>query len=148
MRRARGFTQVELGIAIVVLAVGILGVFASFAYGVNSVRYGGRVTEASNYARQLVELVRTRNLPFAGACPPASTSGYNDPAGTRRDLNAAPFANDLPANTGFTRQIRIERVSNDPADYRYEIARITVTVYWYEKSKEKKVEVTALHRRP
>ena len=151
-RRSRGFSQVEVLVAVFVLSVGILGVFGAFAYGMDSANHSARLSEAVGYARQLIELVRSRNLPFQGSLPPASNSGLYDTLTTDwaslKDLNAAPFAVDLPANTGFKRRIRVTRLSADSTSYQYEIAEIRVAVFWREKNRQRQVEFVAHHRKP
>lgn len=151
-RSCGGFSQVELAVAILVLAVGILGVFASFAYGMQSTSHSARVSEAVGHARQLVEVIRSRNMPFQTPLPPPVSSGLADPQTSEwsrlKELNAPPFANDLPANSGFRRRVRVHRVSTDPTDYRYEIAEIQVTLFWREKDRQRQVEMTAAHRQP
>lgn len=148
----RGFSQVEVLIAVFVLSVGILGVLGAFAYGMEASNHSARLSEAVGYARQLVELVRSRNLPFQGSLPPAASSGLNDASSTTwsslKELHAAPFAVDLPPNTGFRRLIQVSRVSNTVTDYRYDIARIRVVVFWREKNRQKQFELVAEHRKP
>ncbi len=156
--RAGGFSQVELLIAVAVLAVGILGVFASFAFGLQSTRFSGQMSQAIAWNRQLIEMIRVRNLAFSPDIPP-SGSGLNDPALTSgvdpeatfrslRDLNAPPFLNDLPLGTGFKRRIQIRRLSPDANDYHNRIAEITVTVYWMDGGRLREVTLKALHRQP
>ncbi len=158
--RPGGFSQVELAVAVVVLAVGILGVVASFTFGLQSTRFSGQMSRALAWNRQLIEMIRVRNLAFTPDIPP-STSGLNDgPApstGTDearfrnlRDLNDAPFLNDLPLGTGFKRRIQIRRLgSTSAADkYRQRIAEITVTVYWMDNGRLREVTMKALHRQP
>ncbi len=156
--RPGGFSQVELAIAIVVLAVGILGVFASFAFGLQSTRFSGQMGRAIAWNRQLIEMIRVRNLAFTPGLP-TSASGLNDPplaqagdAQTRflslNELNAPPFLNDLPLGTGFRRRIQIRRLSDDPGHHRYRIAEILVTVYWMDGGRLREVTLKALHRQP
>lgn len=151
-KRSGGFSQVEVLVAVFVLSVGILGVFGAFAYGMDSANHSARLSEAVGYARQLIELVRSRNLPFQGSLPPASNSGLYDTLttswGSLAELNAAPFALDLPANTGFKRRIRVTRLSSDSSSYQYEIAEIRVAVFWREKNRQRQVEFVAHHRKP
>jgi len=136
----------------VVLAVGILGVFASFAFGIQSTRFSGRMTQAVTWNRQVLELIRVRNLPFTGPLPPPEESGLNDPPNQSFDqlpnLNDAPFVNDLPLGTGFKRSIQVRRLSNDLTDYRYTVAEITVTIFWTENGRLRNVSMKALHRQP
>ncbi len=151
-RRPGGFTQIEIAIAVVVLAVGILGVFASFAFAIQSTRFSGRMTQAVTWNRQVLELIRVRNLPFTVPLPPPEESGLNDPPNQPfeklPDLNAAPFLNDLPLGTGFKRSIQVRRLSNNVADYRYTVAEITVTIFWMENGRPRNVSMKALHRQP
>lgn len=151
--RRAGFTQIEIAFAVVVLTVGIMGVFASFAFGIQASRQGGRMTQAVSWNRQIVEMIRVRNLPFTVATLPApALSGLNDavdmPFKERNDLNAPPFSNDLPAGTGFKRSIQMRRLSTDASDYRYTIAEITSTLHWMENGRPRKVTLRALHRQP
>ncbi len=72
-RRPGGFTQIEIAIAAVVLAVGILGVFASFAFAIQSTRFSGRMTQAVTWNRQVLELIRSATSPSPSPClPPRS----------------------------------------------------------------------------
>lgn len=150
--RRAGFTQIEIAFAVVVLTVGIMGVFASFAFGIQASRQGGRMTQAVSWNRQIVEMIRVRNLPFTVTLPPARSTGLNDPTdlawAEMTELNAAPFANDLPAGSGFKRSIQIRRMSSDTSDYRHTIAEITSTLHWMENGRPRKVTLRALHRQP
>ena len=136
----------------VVLTVGILGVFASFAFGIQSTRFSGRMSQAVTWNRQILELIRVRNLPFTVTLPPPQDSGLNDPPNQPfeelPDLNASPFLNDLPLGTGFKRSIQVRRLSNDATDYRYTVAEITVTIHWLENGRPRNVSMKALHRQP
>lgn len=156
--RPGGFSQVELAIAIVVLAVGILGVFASFAFGLQSTRFSGQMSRAIAWNRQVIEMIRVRNLAFTPDLP-TSASGLNDPplpeVGSAeakflslRELNAPPFLNDLPLGTGFRRRIQIRRLSDDPGNYHHRIVQILVTVYWMDNGRLREVTLKALHRQP
>jgi len=153
-QREGGFSQVELAVAIAVLAIGILGVFASFAYGLHSTNHSARLSEAVNYSRQLVELIRVRNLPFLyDSLPPPSTSGLNDTDKTSWEqlspLEAAPFTHDIPPHTGFRRRILVGRVpGSGGSDYRSNLAEIRVSVQWMEKDQVREVEMVGHHRRP
>jgi len=136
LRNNRGASLAELMIALGVLAVGILGVFQVFADGVRGEAQADRVTSAIMYDRQLITLIRTRNLAFGGIASDASTD--------RRALNEAPFANDLPADSGFTRNIQLQQF--EPSGYPSSLRRIIVTVYWSDRGTERKVELQTVQR--
>lgn len=142
-------SQIEILVALGVLAVGILGVCSVFAFGTRAAGQGARITDATARCRQIVDLMRARNLPFGWtpSLPPGS-SGLNDAEASRRDLAAPPFSADLPSDTGFTRNIKVEWVSQTAGDYRNILTRITVGVYWFDHGSERKVVLQALHRQP
>lgn len=141
----RGFSLLEVLFAILVLAVGILAVSSAMGYGLRGGNQGARITEATGYARRLIDEVRTRDLPFV--------TPINDAPSARVALNAAPFggASALPANTNMTRNISMSLLkaakTGAPDDYKADLAEITVRVYWWEKHAEKFVELKAVHRR-
>jgi len=151
-RRPRGFSQVEVALAVVVLSVGLLGVFASFAYGLRSSKSSARLTEATNYGRQMIEIIRSRNLPFARGMPPPPEFALNDPPGLPLEalpnLEAPPYANDFPPNTGFRRHVQVFREVSAASDYRYDVAEIRVRILWKEGDRTRQVEMTAHHRQP
>ncbi len=141
-----------MALAVVVLSVGLLGVFASFAYGMRSSKSSARLTEATNYGRQMIEIIRSRNLPFARGMPPPAEFALNDPPGlpfeALPNLEAPPYANDFPPNTGFRRHIQVFRETSVAADYRFNLAEIRVTILWMEGDRSRQVELTAHHRQP
>jgi hypothetical protein len=105
---------------------------------------------AMGHSIHIIELIRSRNLDFPayGTIPPASYTGLNDPPTGRRDLNAPPFFADFEADMPFQRNISIRRQSTDEDDYRYNIADITVSVYWQENGGERNVTFAATHKKP
>ena len=77
--RRRGFSLIEVLFAIGVMAIGLLALFAVFVTGTRANAYGKHTAEATNHARQILEIIRSRGLAFqAGALPPGPTSGFND----------------------------------------------------------------------
>lgn len=65
-RGERGFTVVEVIIAIVVLTVGLLGLVTTAALVTRMIGQGQRSAVASTFAGQRLEILR------AGACPPVA----------------------------------------------------------------------------
>jgi len=146
VNKGRGYSQIELMVAVLILAVGLLGVFAAFAFAHKSITYGGQVSQALNYAQTITELIRGRGMvDFA-----LSNLGFA--AENRSAINAAPFASDLPDDPTYKRKITLERVSSNPGMVEYNLARIKVQVFWEVPTKngkvEKSVELISYYRQP
>lgn len=131
--------MVELLVALAVVAVGVLGVFAALSYGMRGIKHGARMTEAVTLSRQLLERIRAENLAFD------DPSELRDPAAVRRPINDPPFT-DLPASE-FRRNIFVRRMSNDATSHENRLMRIRVTVYWQEQGGEKHVQLEGVQRR-
>lgn len=73
-RDARGFTLVEVLIAVAILVVGLVALLGLLSQGSLNVYVGGGESKATSYARQLVE--QLRNQPINPPCnPPAPLAG-------------------------------------------------------------------------
>ena len=148
--RRRGFSLIEVLFAIGVMAVGLLGLFAVFITGTRANAFGKHTAEATNHARQVLEIIRSRGLAFkTGSMPPNSSSGFNDGT-TQKALNATPplEMSMLPNTTQFKRNIVTRRASNVPAAYNYDLLECTVTISWEERGTPRSVEVTSLLKGP
>jgi type II secretory pathway pseudopilin PulG len=147
--RTRGFSLGEILVALGVLSIGILGICSTLALGTRAEGEAQRITEATAYTREIIDLIRSRNLDFA-AWPglPSRASGINDGPDARQALNAAPFAADLPKGTPYHRNVRIERMPVASTDYRAAIVIITATVTWFEGGQEHSTTFQAYHRQP
>ena len=129
----RGFSQIELLVAVAVLAVGFLAVFGGLAYSLRATRTAGEMSEAANLNRRLIELVRTR-VEFENF--PAWSIYVTDSDTVRKPLNAPPFQDQsFTEGDRFRRNIRVDRVSSDPNDYRSKLWHIQVGVFWAEDRK-------------
>lgn len=148
-RRPRGFSQVEIAITIVVLAIGILGVLASFTFSVESTRHGARTSEAVGYARQVLEYLRAGGMAFPlDAIDQALLTAPSADWNALKPLEEGRFNTAVPPGTGFRRAVQIRRVTDDPSDYRYEIAELEVTIYWLDKDRLRQVRLMAQQRKP
>lgn len=76
-RDARGFTLVEVLLAIAILAVSLLALLGLLGQASLSVYTGGAQSKATSYARQQVEVLR--NLPLTDACYTAGCSASDSP---------------------------------------------------------------------
>jgi prepilin-type N-terminal cleavage/methylation domain-containing protein len=154
--RPAAFTLAEVMVSIAVLAIALLGVMGSIAYGTRHSRSGEELTEAVQQARQLlVRLQETSALDTTdlGEPWPKDDSGLNDRPGVRRELDASPLGGSgipLPQLERYKRRIVSRRLSNDPGDHRYQLAQVTVEVFWESKQGERRLELTGLvsHARP
>lgn len=152
---ARGVSMVELMIAIFVVAVGILGTVSALWYGIRSERYADRRTQAVYQAREMINLIRARNLPFQGTNltvgSPINDGDYDNDAddeSVKKDFNAAPFGNDFDNKFNFKRHVEMKMMSTDPNNHMSQMVGIKVTLFWVDGSSEKKVTLWAYHRRP
>lgn len=143
-QRRAGFSLIEVLIAVGVLGIGILSLVAALAYGSRAGGYAGRLSEATGYGRELINLIRSQNIPF--------NSPINDAPSARVALDAPPFGGLLPSGTSFTRNIQMQRLKaatdGGSDDYRFDLYRVTVMIYWRERDVEKHVRLDALHRKP
>lgn len=156
-RKPPGLSLVEVLIAVFVTSVGILGTASSLYYGIRSEKQSERRTLAVYQAREMLNLIRSRNIPFANPDnlrigSPVNDGNFlddSDDDGPRQPFEAPPFGNDFSneKNFNFERRIEMMRLSDDPNDFRFNIAAIKVSVYWTEQSSEKEVVFWAYHRR-
>ncbi len=138
--RSRAFSQVELLVAVAILAVGILAIFGSIAYGLQAAEGMDRLSEAVSLNRQLIGLVRTRLDP--AQLPPEFSDGR------RRALEAAPFAGATfsSAEPGrYQRSITVTRLDPDPNSYRHDLWKIQVGVYWNERGRPRELLLESLY---
>lgn len=144
-RRRSGLSLVEIIIATAVLAIGILGVMATFIFGTQATGTGKRTSEATNYARMILESIRINPTDVEGSGAslfPSNLTGLNDSEGDRVTLEAAPFNSaGLPTGTSFKRNVQVTYPSAA-------IAQIRVRVFWTEREHERSVELIALQSDP
>lgn len=161
VRRHYGFTLAEILISIALLAIALLGVMGSVAYGTRHARSGEELAEAANIARSLLAYMQeTTQLDLNADAPnwPGPNSGINDEAGSFRPLTEAPFGelgpisgdpSHVPVFTEsqigrYSRNITVERLSNDRFNHRFRLARAVVQIRWDGKYGPRTVELTGL----
>ena len=151
----RGVSLIELLIATFVVSVGVLGTVSALWYGIRSERYSDRRAQAVYQAREMTNLIRTRNLPFLDDnLDPGSDindgdyDNDGDDNAVWKDFNAAPFADDFTNEFNFQRHIEMKTMSTDPNSHLSDLVAIKVILKWVEGSTEKEVKLWAYHRRP
>lgn len=128
----------------------------SIAYGTRHARSGEELTEAVHLARSiLVHIQETTLLDTLepDEAWPGDDSGLDDEPETRRQLDAAPLGGldfTLSQLERYRRRITSERASEETASHRYQLARVTVYIYWESKQGQRQTEITGMvsHARP
>jgi len=67
MRSERGFTIVEVLVAIMILSVGLMGLVTTAGLVTRMIGQGQRYTEASALANERIEVLRSQGCPAAGS---------------------------------------------------------------------------------
>lgn len=144
--KRRAFSQIEVLVAVAVLSVGLLALFAAFSYSLRVTRYAEERAEAASLNQRLIEWVRAE-VDFKTAIP----GGLKDAADERRTLNAAPLNTEAfsPGELQkYRRNLNVTRVSNDPNDYRFRLWHIKASLYWDYKGSPRSCVFEAYHRQP
>lgn len=146
-RSHAGMSLMEVLMSLAILAVAILGVLSAVAYGTRAGAYGQRVTEATNYARQISEIIRSEKLAWknAGAPDAQLKNGQQSP---QVPLNDGPSFADLPGNTGYWRVINCSQVANPGGVPEFAfLYKIEVIVRFYERGSVRQVIMNSYARR-
>lgn len=67
MRSERGFTIVEVLVAVMILSVGLMGLVTTAGLVTRMIAQGHRSTEAATLANERIELLRAQGCPAAGS---------------------------------------------------------------------------------
>jgi len=67
MRSERGFTIVEILVAVMILSVGLMGLVTTAGLVTRMIGQGHRFTEASALANERIEVLRSQGCPAAGS---------------------------------------------------------------------------------
>jgi type IV pilus modification protein PilV len=122
-RSASGFTLVEVMIAAVLLAIGLLAMLALQMHAMRDSQLGRHYTGASQVARdRMEELMR---MPWGD--PALTANGAWQPDGTRTTSVTLEDGTQVPEQT-FTRERRVSIQPLSPA----RLKQIDVRVTWYE----------------
>jgi prepilin-type N-terminal cleavage/methylation domain-containing protein len=144
--KRRAFSQIEVLVAVAVLSVGLLALFAAFSYSLRVTRYAEERAEAASLNQRLIELVRSETE-WAEALP----VGLKDAPEERRALNAPPLQSEVfsPEELGkYRRNLNVTRVSDDPDDYRFRLWHIRARLFWDHKGSPRSCFFEGYHRQP
>lgn len=151
--KKKGFTLVELMIAIAVILIGLFGVTNSLVFGLSATHHGTMLSEASSHCRTLLETATGRDYisltppsQLDGDNMPSAASGLNDADDDRTPIDAAPFEAVFLTNADIRPFMRnIQTVRKGPVGTpEGELAIMTVTVFWNEKGVEKRVRMSGV----
>ena len=141
-RKLSGLSLAEVLIAIFVVAVGILGAASALFYGIKSEKTLSRRTQAVYLAREIFNLVRTRNIPV-NEINDGDLDDDSDDNGSRRPLLDPPFdqedfgfldstfedTSSRSRDLNFTRRIEVKAFSGGADDYRRNLTGLKVSIF-------------------
>lgn len=146
-RRPAGFSVPELLIALVIIAIALLGLISALTYGMRANEGAQRRSQALNYARKLMgEIKRNAARPSPNSwvfdTPPAGLFDSSE-SDHSTALDAAPFdTGQFPADTGMTRNIMVTQPLGS-SGHRANLAQVRVRVFWQKNGVEKSVELVS-----
>ena len=155
----KAFTLSEVLVSLSILTISLLGLAGTIAYASASGEHAANVTEASTYARELLEYTMVNNLAYSSSptFPLPASTGLNDSPGATEALNASPFDStsglSLPASSRYQRHIQVlsSRLATEiGATYNWkdDVRQISVTIQWTENARPRSVTLASWQRRP
>lgn len=126
--------------ALAVAAVGLLALAGAVAYSTRTGAQAARQTTALQYAKQLLQLSKLYNLP--------KVNPINDAASARTAIDGAPFVGVMQPDANYKRNLRMVPLATSATDYRSQLYRIDVSVFWFDRGREVQLRDSALHRAP
>lgn len=163
MRSRKGFSLIEILIAIVVLAIGIMGVLGALAYGVKAGEYSSRTTKATNLSRRLLERLLVDQAWTGGVLK--GNEPHFDPQdqSTWTPVDASPYNNlfmDAGDRNQYYREITytapgvatpglnvVDKVVTGSSWENERLARITVNIHYFDKNGVHKTVTTWAYSR-
>ena len=159
-KRHKGFSLVEVLIAMFVIVVGVAGVTATMWWAAKRSDSGKVMSEASNIARFISETIRTQGY-LQQTNLPDLASGLKDGPTDRRGIYDPPFSAVLLGMghiTGqkaeketfqsdvdrFRRNVTYDRLNGAGSAHAANMALLIVRIYWNEEGFERHVTVESL----
>ncbi|MBS2040703.1 prepilin-type N-terminal cleavage/methylation domain-containing protein [bacterium] len=140
---SKGFSLVEVLVAVLMMSVSLLALYAAMTYGVRANHHGLLLSEATNAGREILSLVKGRG--WAG--DPNLQSVLNDPVDARLSLNAPPFEEDLAAyaSSRLKRNLSVRRLA-PVGTFEHELVSLKVVIYWDEGRRQNSLPLETYSR--
>ncbi len=151
MKKKKGFTLVELMVAVALIAIGIMALVESFKYIHRGIQFSKNRVIASNLAQEKMQIIKERiYYNIAPTTAPLYLSDFS-PA-IPYDNSFFPPEDILEAGVNYTRYAYIQNVQEvsgnivpiSPTAPDTGMRQISVTVVWNEGSATKKVEIKSV----
>ena len=113
----KGFSLIELMIAVAILAMAIFGIFHAYSVGFMGIADARDITVATNYAREKMEEIKNTPFEYIIGDPP------DDPPA---DI----------AGTKFQRKVTVTQYLDDGID---DLKKITTVVRWVDRNEQTKM---------
>lgn len=125
----KSFTLIEILVAITVLALAMLSIFAVFSLTIANTMFSKNLTMANNLAQAKIEQI--------------ASFSYDEAVSTDRTAYNEKF--DWQTNVQFMTIQNEELILSATGDQG--LKRITITIYWQEKGREKNKSLSTLKAR-
>jgi len=126
MRLDRGFTLIEILVAISVLAISLVVILQLFSGGLKSVRLSNQYTRAIFYAREKMEEILLMEDLEAGSQEGSQEDESEDPLRWRAEI------------------VLIESEEEEASKLPFDTLGIMVDVMWHEGEKEKRFQISTM----
>jgi len=126
MRLDRGFTLIEILVAISVLAISLVVILQLFSGGLKSVRLSNQYTRAIFYAREKMEEILLMEDLEVGSEEGSQEDESEDPLRWRAEI------------------VLIEPEEEEASKLPFDTLRIMVDVMWQEGEKEKRFQISTM----
>jgi len=142
MTRSKGFSLVEVLLAVFLMSTGLLALYAAMTYGLKADAHGRRISEATNAGREILSLIKGKSW----AADPKLWDDLNDPPDARRRLNVAPFQEDMAAyaQSDLRRNLSVTRLALN--GFEHNIVSLKVVLYWSEGQRQNRLPLETYDR--
>ena len=128
---SKGFTLIEVIIALMIFAIGVLGILNFFLFSTKSIRVARQTTTASNLAQGIIEEEFSKSYDELTPAVGAKIRFSSDPVN--------PFYN-------YQKQINIGLIDSNLSSSLTDIGlkKIDVIIYWQDQTNEKNLQISTI----